>query len=105
MGEMTDREWQELADAIVAWTGKGDSNYPARSESRLAAQCGADVAAKLLPTIRKLEADFYATDARYVAADLSEMGRLASTRFEQKYPLLPKAAVDAFTWCYTWDYK
>jgi len=105
MDEMNDHEWDELAEAIVVWTGKGSLKYPARSEARLAERLGQDAVAKLLPTIRKLEADFYASDARYAAADISEMGKLASAQFQEKYPRLPKTAVDAFAWCYTWDYK
>lgn len=105
MDEMNDHEWDELAEAIVVWTGKGSLKYPTRSESRLAERFGQDAVTKLLLTIRKLEAEFYASDARYVAADIAEMGKLASTQFQEKYPRLPKAAVDAFAWCYTWDYK
>src|SRR5688572_4903234 len=87
MDEMSQREWQELADAIVVWTGKGSSQYPNRSESRLAAHYGPEAAAKLLPVVERLEADFYSSDARHVAADLVEMAEQASAQFRQKYPL------------------
>jgi hypothetical protein len=64
MDEMSDREWNELAEAIVVWTGKGSLKYPTRSESRLAERFGQDAVAKLLPTIGKLVAVFYARDGQ-----------------------------------------
>jgi hypothetical protein len=104
MSKMTDDEWREVADAIVLWTGKGQETYPRRSDSRLTARYGTERAAKLLAVIERLEADFYSSDARNIR-DVAEMGERASAQFRQKYPLLPARAVEAFAWCYTWDYR
>jgi hypothetical protein len=104
MDKMTDDDWRELADAVVLWTGKGDAIHPDRSDSRLTVRYGAERAAKLLAVIKKLEVDFYSSDA-WQTADLAEMGEHASAQFLQKYSLLPARAVEAFAWCYTWDHK
>jgi hypothetical protein len=105
MGAMTEAEWREVAEALLVWSGKGHTSYPSRSEVRLQARYGSEMTARLLPLIKMLETDFYASDARYTAATLSEMGEQASAEFRRKYPQLPSNGVDALAWCYTWDFK
>ena len=68
-------------------------------------QVGADAAAELLPRVRALEEDFYATDARLKAPDLVVMGRMATDDFRRKHAEISDEAVEALAWCYTWDYK
>jgi hypothetical protein len=58
-----------------------------------------------MPLVRELEDDFYESDARYVAADLPEMGQLASAEFARKHPEVSAEAIRALAWCYTFDYK
>jgi hypothetical protein len=66
---------------------------------------GADAAAELLPRIRALEDDFYATDARFKAPDLVTMGNMAADDFRRQHPEISEEAVEALACCYTWDYK
>jgi hypothetical protein len=94
-----------ISEAIVVWTGWGETSRPARDEKRIAERLGDDSAVALLPLVRILEDEFYESDAHLTAADLIEMGRVASGRFRQMHPELSDDAVKAFEWCYTYDYK
>jgi hypothetical protein len=95
----------ELSAALIVWTGWGQTPWPQRDEQRLTHQFGTDATADLLPQLRKLEDDFYATDARLVAPDLETMARIAADEFRRLHPEISDDAVQALTWCYTWDYK
>lgn len=94
-----------LSSAIVIWTGWGETPWPARDETRLVERYGAGAAATLLPRIRELEDEFYASDARFIAADLKQMADLAEARFRELHPELSEEAIRALSWCYTYDYK
>jgi len=94
-----------VGEAVVVWTGYGSTSSPKREEYRLVERFGAEMAADLLPKLRALEDDFYASDARLTAPDLVNMGTVAATRFRELHPDIPEEAVQALTWCYTFDYK
>ena|SRR5215469_18108742 len=94
-----------VSDAIVVWTGWGDTSWPARDNARLVHRFGSQLAADLVPRIRQLEDDFYASDARFTVADLAEMGMVAASQFRQRHPETSEDAVQALAWCYTYDYK
>jgi hypothetical protein len=49
--------------------------------------------------------DFYASDARFAVADLTEMGDVAVDHFRKAHPEVSDEAVRALAWCYTYDYK
>jgi hypothetical protein len=51
------------------------------------------------------EDDFYESDARYTAADIKEMGDLASAQFRRNHLEVSEEAIEALAWCYTYDYK
>jgi hypothetical protein len=105
MRDMTQGEWDRVADAIVVWTGKGELAWPQVDDSRVLARFGRNGADELLPVLRELYEDFYTSDAHLRADNLSEMAALASAQFRRKYPFMKQAAVDALAWCYTFDYK
>ena len=105
MEKMTPQEWRRAGEAIVVWTGFGRSSWPSRNDELIARHFGHETAAMLLPIIRRLEDDFYASDARHTASDLAEMARISSQQFKAKYPDVPDDAVRALAWCYTFDYK
>lgn len=105
MVKMTAEEWRRVADAIVVWSGWGRGAQPHRNDESLVRHLGRQEAANLLPVVRELVDDFYSSDARYTAADLPEMARLASEQFLRKHPDSPDEAVRALAWCYTFDYK
>jgi len=105
MVEMNNLNSPQLVEAVRLWTGWGLGIMPSRDDARLARKFGDKVAAKLLPVIKSLEEDFYSSDARLVATDLQEMGRLASEQFKRKHPTVAEEIVEAFAWCYTFDFK
>jgi hypothetical protein len=69
------------------------------------ASVGPDRLAELMPVIREISRAFYTSDARFSARDVSEMYLSIVEEFRTKYPLLPRTAVEAPAWCYTFDYK
>lgn len=94
-----------LVEAVLAWTGWGREVRPLRDDNLLIKLYGAEVTAKLLPVIKSLEDEFYASDARFVASNLSEMHEIASTQFVGKHPGIANEIVRALAWCYTFDFK
>lgn len=105
MVKMSELDSPELKEAVQLWTGWGFSAMPNRNDKRLSDRFGNEIAAKLLPLIKSLEADFYSSDAKLVAANLEEMGKLASEQFKHKYPKVADEIVAAFAWCYTFDFR
>ena len=105
MVEMNNLNSLQLVQAVRLWTGWGLGIMPSRDDARLARKFGDKVAAKLLPVIKSLEEDFYSSDARLVATDLQEMEKLASEQFKRKHPTVAEEIVEAFAWCYTFDFK
>lgn len=94
-----------VSQAVVAWTGYGDTSRPARDEARVVAALGADVAANVMPSVLELENHLYESDARHVAADLPRMAELAAADFARKHPEISDEAAKALAWCYSYDYK
>lgn len=94
-----------LSRAIVIWTGFGVRSWPKRDTARLVATFGSEMTDRLLPLLRQLWDDFYASDARFVAPDLQSMGDRAAEQFRKAHPQLNDTAVEALAWCYTYDFK
>lgn len=94
-----------LSEALVVWTGWGRTTRPVRDENLVVQEFGAEQAVVLLPRITQLEDEFYASDARFTAADLREMGEVAAAQFRSKHSEVSEEAVKALAWCYTFDYK
>lgn len=105
MLHLTRDEWKRLGEAILVWTGRHTSHFPARSDERVVQQYGASEAALLLPLIHEAVSEFYASDAWRTAKDLVQMGELAAARFIRMHPDAPEDAVEALANCYTYDYK
>ena len=61
-----------LSEALVTWIGRGRAPWPLRDEALLVERFGSELAAELLPRIRKLEEEFYETDARDRAWELAD---------------------------------
>lgn len=93
----------ELIDAVRIWSGCGQYTWPFRDESRLRSKLGSAKAERLLPIIKKLQEDFYGSDANLKAIDLADMGTLAKTQFQQRHPNIPAEIASIFAWCYTFD--
>jgi len=95
----------QLIEAVQIWTGWGRSLFPNRDDVQLENRLGKEAAAKILPIVKFLEAEFYRSDARLNAANLQEMEALASAHFRLRHPTIPDEVVSAFAWCYTYDFK
>ena len=94
-----------LSEAMVVWTGWGELSFPARDTQRVVARFGLDAALELMPKIRELEDQFYASNARFTVEGLKEMGDEAARQFRSRHPgLISEEAVEALAWCYTYDY-
>jgi hypothetical protein len=102
---VTEPSGEALSEAMVVWTGYGEAVSPRREEARLVTVFGDEGATSLLPHLRRLEADFYESEARHDAPDLVQMGRQASDEFRRRHPDVSDAAVEALAWCYTFDFK
>lgn len=96
---------ETISEAIVMWTGWGDTAWPARDDQRLVDRFGSDARADLLPVVRQLEAEFYESDAHLTARDLVAMGMEAGDLFQRLHPELSRDAVRALVWCYTFDHR
>ena len=98
-------EWPELIDAVRIWSSWGESSWPNRDDSRLRSRVEITKAERLLPIIKKLESDFYLSDAHLKASSLAEMGELAKAQFQRLNPDVPEEILEVFVWCYTFDWR
>lgn len=95
----------QLSEAVVVWIGWGTSSWPVRDDARVLDTFGHDTALDLLPTLRRIEAEFYESDAKYTVRDLTEMGEVAAERFRIAHPEISDDALRALSWAYTYDFK
>jgi hypothetical protein len=105
MAKMTRPISSLLPDAIAVWAGWGVTPMPKRSDERVIAHFGAQVAEELLPVIRSLEGDFYAPASAILAKDLNEMGKMASELFREKHPGVSEEIIKILDWCFTYDFR
>ena len=102
---MAEPSAETLSKAIVVWTGRGVTNYPQRDENRVVERFGVDAAVDLVPLINALEEDFYTSTAYQAVPGLAEMADQAASEFRERHPEISNDAVEAFAWCYSWDWK
>lgn len=105
MGEVDHPDWSQVAEAVVVWSGWGSSAWPTRLDDAVVRRYGAEEAATLLPLVHELVSEFYASEACYRAADLTEMVDMAREDFTARRPGVPEEAIRALAWCYTFDHK
>lgn len=94
-----------ISEAIVVWTGWGETAWPTRDEARLVERYGSDTAQKLVPMLNELHRQFFESDAALKVPDLSAARDVAAGRFARLHPDLTPEAVTALAWCYSWDWK
>jgi hypothetical protein len=58
-----------------------------------------------MPVLRRLESEFYESDARFTVAGLAQMGVEAAARFRALHPELTQDAIESLAWCYSYDFK
>jgi hypothetical protein len=104
---VTVNDWKSpiLTEAVLIWTGWGREIMPSRDDSLVVSRFGAKTASELLPIVKSMADEFDASDAKYAAPDLAEMGRMAGDDFRRKHPEVAEEIVRALAWCYTFDYK
>jgi hypothetical protein len=95
----------DLTEAIVLWSGRGESSWPRRETDVLTAWYGQDVGRELAQKVLQLANEFYGSDARLVEGDLVAMGELAAAQFRARHPEIGEAGVEALAWCYMYDHK
>lgn len=105
MGEIISSNSPLLLEAIRLWTGFGSSVAPDRSDTRLIAHFGSQLATEILPVIKTMEEEFYSSDAQFHAKDMEEMERISSEDFRKLRPDVAEEIVKALAWCYTFDYR
>jgi hypothetical protein len=94
-----------LLNAIAVWAAWGVSPMPKRSDERVIAQFGAQVAKDLLPEIKSLASDYYAPASNILGSDLSEMAKVASELFREKHPGISEEVVKILAWCFTYNFR
>ena len=95
----------QINEAVVVWLSMGTSPFPVQNDAAVLMKYGPQLGARLLDAIRRLDADYYASDAHHRATDLTDMGAQASAEFRRLHPEVSEDAVQALEWSYTWDYK
>lgn len=94
-----------FTEAVLVWTGYGRDRMPKRDDAAVVSRFGVGAAAELLPAIKSLIDEFYLSDAKFTAANLIEMGRIATEEFKAKRPEIADQVLQAFSWCYTFDFR
>ena len=105
MGPVSKWDSPVFAEAFLVWTAYGQDMMPRRDDASVVSRCGPEAASELLPAIRSLMDEFYLSDAKYTAADLVEMGKVATEEFKAKHPEVADEVLKALAWCYTFDFR
>ena len=66
---------------------------------------GSEEAARLLPQLKQLEKDFFASKARHTAHDVAEMANQAIQDFHRLHPEISREAAKELARLYTFNYK
>lgn len=94
-----------LTDAIVVWSGHGTTWKPLRKPEAVIREYGSALGPQLVARIDELQEEFYRSFAHREVAGLSQMGDRAGAEFQAAHPEIGDRAVQAFVWCYTFDYR
>lgn len=94
-----------VREAVLVWTGWKQTPKPVRDDAMLTDRFGEELALELVPLIRRLQSEFYESDAYNRVEELDEMGEEAARRFRALHPELSDEVAEAFAWCYTYDWK
>lgn len=105
MVEISKADPAEMIEAVRCWTAWGENATPSRNDDRLLARFGNEKGAFLLSEIKRMEDEFYLSDANLVAEDIQDMAKRCAEDFKRKRPGIADEIVNAFVWCYTFDYK
>jgi hypothetical protein len=95
----------KLSEALIIWIHHGRVAWHQPDQRSLAEQIGSDAAGELLPRVRELRDEFYASDAYLRAPDLVTMAQLAASDFRPNHPEISETAIRALALSYTYDNK
>jgi hypothetical protein len=93
-----------VSEALMIWEGPIPS-LRHDGERALVARFGVQAAAELMPIVRALHDEFFASDARDRAADLQEMGDRAIADFKRQHPEISDEALEVLANHYTFAFK
>ena len=93
-----------VSEAVVLYTGRGRSPFPARSVERLQEHFGPLVASDLAAAVTRLDEEFYEIEPAN-GESLEDSADRAAAVFAERHPELTSAARGALRWCYTYDWK
>ena len=105
MEEIMKIDAAKLVHAVNLYTGYKHDPAPSIGRAARNKQFAESQYAGLKEIIEKLEGEFYLSKAYQTAEDLSTMGKQARKEFNKKFPFLDDQVSEAFSWCYTFDYK
>lgn len=105
MAAMSSEMSSLIVEVFAVWTGWGLTPMPKRSDGRVVNRFGGNVAQELLPIVKSLQKEFYASVAETFTSDLNEMGEMASDRFRRAHPDIPETVIKILVWCYTYDFR
>ncbi len=91
-----------ISRAIVIWSGKGKRSLPVFDIALRIREFGANEAARLLPIVQDLK-DYFALDEIHGVTDLHQMDQVATCEFRQRHSEITDEAVNALSWCFTFD--
>ena len=93
----------EFAEAFMVWVGHDARSCPACDDDAINSHYGEARAARLLPLLRLVIDDFYASDAAIRVPGMKAMVSRAKEEFAIRYPSSPPEIVEALAWCYSFD--
>lgn len=94
-----------VVEAFRLWIGWGRSNHPLRDDNAVESRFGIETASELLPAMKLMLDEYYSSDAKFSAGNLTEMGQIATSEFRAKHPETTDEILEALEWCYTFDFK
>ena len=94
-----------ISDAVVTWIKGSDRPFPSTDHAQVEARYGAATAVRLLPVLRQLEADCFASDAAHRGADIADVAALAESDFRAAHPELSVEAAQALANLYAFNWK
>ena len=101
---MTRLGYSLLAEAVVVWSGWGETPAPVRRVERLVERYGEDLTLELMQLIKRLEEDFYTSDV-YQRATNDQLADASAREFSARHPELSPVVSLALGWCYWYDWK
>ena len=99
MGEIKFNDKELLQEAILLWSGFGNSPMPKRNDNDVLTKYGEAKGNLLLKEIQFCDESFYESKAYLNSSSLQEMHSDSMKEFQNKFPELPIGISEALAWC------